>query len=167
VEEVSVLFLIEKDGAPPLAGSDAGLRVWREHRGEETIYRIAGPGPLPAAQEILIPLPGGVGPDAATLLYYVSSGPHAGWHHADSVAGWLEPGSKQWIERDGGVFMRIRVLHGGYVRIARAEGAYSGAGLGANLADAAMALAAASALLLIQRNRRGRKRGRARGSGQF
>lgn len=90
------------------------------------VYRIGPDALYDEPKQVLIPLPDGASIDGIVVYYYSKSPSLAGWHRAESVAGWLD-GKVTFSEQDGEMCAVISVRHGGIVQLATESDAFMAA----------------------------------------
>jgi hypothetical protein len=80
-------------------------------------YALAPEQAFESPERIWLPVPEGVDPATLTVYYHVADGVTHGWYAADTVQGWMVPGSLQIHEEDDGAWIGLSVTHGGVVQL--------------------------------------------------
>ena len=80
-------------------------------------YRIGPWGMYEEPVCVQIPLPRSCRSDRIRIYYRSEGSPALGWYAAESVIGWLVPGSEMIVEEDGQVFCEFQVNHSGVVQL--------------------------------------------------
>jgi len=85
--------------------------------GAASVYRVGPAGVYAAPVTIQIPVPAEQAADQLAIYYYSEAASHTGWYPAENVVGWLVPGSRQVVEKDGQAFIEIQVNHSGVLQL--------------------------------------------------
>lgn len=82
------------------------------------IYEIAPMIPFETPQRVWLPLPEGIKPYEAQVLYFMDDKDGGQWIPAEIIEGWLRPGSMMSLEMNGVTYIGAAVTHGGVVKVA-------------------------------------------------
>ena len=127
IQSASCIGVVEEDvwqpdtdlGDPVLASLavlDDGVPVAPGGVGQ--IYLVGPQKVFETPARVWLPVPPGLDPDTAQVVYYHANGADRGWYLADRVEGWLVPDSYAIAEVNGTAYFGFLVNHGGIVQLA-------------------------------------------------